>query len=215
LKNEQLTLDIQTQNLVDEDFLVSKSNQAAWKIIKSYPNWDFPLALISGERSCGKTMLGQILKTKFNLPIFDFAQITNINFTNFPGIIIDNYAPTLLSEQEEKLCHLYDEAHSKNKKILLLGKAFDLDKIERSDLKTRLLSSLNAQILPPDDVLGANLILKFFTAHQIEVSPEIINYILQHCERSYVALYNIVENIDALTLKEQQKVTINLIKTLL
>jgi chromosomal replication initiation ATPase DnaA len=121
----------------------------------------------------------------------------------------------LQREQEEQLCHLYDEALAYDKKILLLGRSFDLSKIERIDLKTRLQSSLHAKILPPDDILGGQLLLKLFTARQLEITPEIIDYIWKHCERSYIALHQITQKLDELSLKNGKKIGIALIKSIL
>ena len=160
MDSEQLTLDISSPTSdIENDFLISPSNIAAWKIIETFPHWDFNLSIISGERLCGETTLAKIFAQKFNVPLIDFSEISNFKFAP-SAVAIDNFQPTLLREQEEQLCHLYDEALAYDKKILLLGRSFDLSKIERIDLKTRLQSSLHAKILPPDDILGGQLLLK-------------------------------------------------------
>ena len=170
------------------------------------------IGAITGEKARAKPCCSHFAK-EVGVTIVDFANIAKMNSSFSERIlIIDNFVPTLLVEAEEKLCHLYDHAVQAGKHLMLVGRTFEISQIERTDCKHRLPSALHVSILPPDDILGPELILKYFSEKQLKVTPEIINYIWSHAPRSYHGLHILVATIDELALKKHADISIPLVK---
>ena len=82
-------------------------------------------------------------------------------------------------------------------------------------MRSRLDSIQSAKLLEPNDDLMNVLILKLFHDRQILIKPNIISYLMQRVERSYLGISNIVDLIDNASLSKKKSISINLIKELL
>ena len=84
-----------------------------------------------------------------------------------------------------------------------------------TDLKSRAKSFVNLGIdLPTDDLLRV-IISKSFSDKQIEVTPNVSEYIIKNIERSYEKVFKFIKEIDDLSLSSGKSVNINLIKKVL
>jgi len=81
---------------------------------------------------------------------------------------------------------------------------------------SRLKTFINIKIDLPDDELLINFMIKLFHDKQIIVkNPEIFNFIINRVQRSYEKIFNLINKIDKLLLKENKQLTIPLIKKLI
>ena len=119
-------------------------------------------------------------------------------------------------DEEEYLFHSINLSKELNK-ILLLTTGLDLSKIniKTPDLRSRLDSIQSVNIFEPNDDLMNILILKLFHDRQILIKPNIISYLMQRVERSYLGISEIVDLIDNVSLSKKKSISINLIKELL
>ena len=86
---------------------------------------------------------------------------------------------------------------------------------ELNDLKSRAKSFLNLGIdLPTDDLLRV-IITKSFSEKQIDINPNITDYIIKNIERSYQKVFKFMKEIDDLSLFSRKSININLIKKVL
>ena len=73
----------------------------------------------------------------------------------------------------------------------------------------------SVKILEPNDDLMSALILKLFYDRQILIKPQIVNFLMQRVERSYLGISEIVDLIDSFSLSKNKSISINLIKEIL
>ena len=83
------------------------------------------------------------------------------------------------------------------------------------DLVSRLDAMQTAFIEEPDDMLMEALIIKLFNDRQILIKPNIVNFLMQRIERSYLGVAEIIDLIDKVSLSKKKSVSISLIKGLI
>ena len=83
------------------------------------------------------------------------------------------------------------------------------------DLVSRLDAMQAAFIEEPDDMLMEALIIKLFNDRQILIKPNIVNFLMQRIERSYLGVAEIIDLIDKVSLSKKKSVSISLIKGLI
>ena len=59
------------------------------------------------------------------------------------------------------------------------------------------------------------LIIKLFNDRQILIKPNIVNFLMQRIERSYLGVAEIIDLIDKVSLSKKKSVSISLIKGLI
>ena len=80
---------------------------------------------------------------------------------------------------------------------------------------SRLDAMQTAFIEEPDDMLMEALIIKLFNDRQILIKPNIVNFLMQRIERSYLGVAEIIDLIDKVSLSKKKSVSISLIKGLI
>jgi chromosomal replication initiation ATPase DnaA len=83
------------------------------------------------------------------------------------------------------------------------------------DLASRLRAAPAAAIQPPDDQLLSALIVKLFADRQIQITHEVLDYILPRMERSFAAAHDIVVTADQLALSEKKGISVPLMRRVL
>ena len=81
-------------------------------------------------------------------------------------------------------------------------------KFKFKDLESRFNSIISTKIEKPDDQIIEVIINKFFSDHQVLVPNDVIKYLSGRIIRSYGGLSSLLENINDLSLKNKQKITI-------
>ena len=227
-KNIQLTFNLKKKKIYDENnFLVSKSNKEAYKLINKWPDWLTRKLIVFGDPGNGKTHLSYIWKKKSSAEIINLEKFKKIKFDNFSikkkCFIIENISSFFdkinLKEKEnieKNLLHFYNLI-DENKGYLLLtaSKAPKFWGITLPDLRSRILSSILVNIKKPDDELLASVLVKLFSDKQILIDNKIIKFIVNRSERSFNNLQNLVNKIDEQSLITKKKINISFIKKLI
>jgi chromosomal replication initiation ATPase DnaA len=78
------------------------------------------------------------------------------------------------------------------------------------DLRSRLAATPRARIGAPDDMLLRHLFLKLWRDRGIDVPPELATYVLNRIERSFAAVGEAVERMNAASLATRRPPTIAL-----
>ena len=81
-----------------------------------------------------------------------------------------------------------------------------------ADLRSRMNIVPSIEIKEPDDNLLSALMVKLFMDRQINVSPEIIKYIVSNMQRSFSYAKKLVEEIDNISLAQKRAITIPIVK---
>jgi chromosomal replication initiation ATPase DnaA len=179
-----------------ENFLVAASNQTAYDLVKAYP-WDYAGLNIYGPKASGKTYLANILN----------------EVSHGEAVIIEDVTA---QHNETELFHSLNLAKDQNKKILITS-LVPLAQIgfKLPDLVSRV-SALNAvEITTPDNQLFYVLFARLFSARQLKVSDDVINYLVTRVERSFKAAHDAVEKIDKLSLDQKRNITIPLVRNVI
>ena len=88
-------------------------------------------------------------------------------------------------------------------------------KLKLNDLKSRFNSFIFISIdLPTDDLLKV-IISKSFSDKQINLNPNVSEYIIKNVDRSYEKVFKFLSDLDELSLSSGKSININLIKKVL
>ena len=218
---DQLIIDMPKRSALDrEDFMVNECNQEAIQFIDNFYQRKMKSGVLIGPKGSGKSHLVNvfcknfekekwIISEKKEKDIYKVFQENNV-------VIIEDIDLIASLDEEKYLFHSINLSKELNK-ILLLTSGLDLSKIniKTPDLRSRLDSIQSVKILEPNDDLMNILILKLFHDRQILIKPNIISYLMQRVERSYLGISEIVDLIDNVSLSKKKSISINLIKELL
>ena len=200
-------------NYFEEDFYVSENNFEAYKLIESWPKWSSKFINIFGPSGCGKTHLANIFTRKFNS---FFIKASNLNNNNLSTIkvkeclIIDEYKNNI----EEKLFYsILNQSHLSNQYIIVNSvKPIQSFELKLNDLKSRFSSFVNIAINLPTDELIRVIISKNFSDKQVKIESKLLEYIIKNIDRSYEAIFDLIDKLDDTSLSAGKSININLIK---
>ena len=201
----------------EQDYYVSSSNFSAYELIEGWPNWPDKWVNIFGPKGCGKTHLSNILKKKINsVKILDAKNIDNeiiLNLQKLDCLIIDDYDKNI----DEKIFYSILNQSKQLNGYVVVNSLLPIKDIhfKLPDLKSRAKSFVNLGIeLPTDDLLRV-IISKSFSDKQIDIKPNVSEYIIKNIERSYEKVFKFLKEIDDLSLSSGKSININLIKKVL
>jgi chromosomal replication initiation ATPase DnaA len=173
-----------------KDFFVSAANAEAVRFLDRWGTWPLPVALLIGPAGSGKTHLGRIFARRANARLLDDAD---------------------RAASEESLFHAWNEAVDARRPLLMTARSVPEDwHLALPDLRSRLAATPRARIGAPDDMLLRHLFLKLWRDRGIDVPPELATYVLNRIERSFAAVGEAVERMNAASLATRRPPTIAL-----
>jgi len=227
-KNIQLSFNLKKEKIYEKyDFLVSKSNKQAYKLINKWPDWESRKIIIFGDSGTGKTHLSKIWQEKTSAIILNLNKFKKIKFDNFflkkKKFIIENISNFFdkikkkdKENLEKNLLHFYNLIDEKRGYVVLTAAiAPKFWGINLPDLKSRILSSTTVNIKKPDDELLSAVLVKLFIDKQILIDKKIIKFIVYRSERSFTSLQSLVNKIDEQSLIKKKKINLNFVKKLI
>ncbi len=199
---EQLTFNLPVRAALGrEAFLVAPSNALAVARIDGWRNWPGRALILCGPEGCGKTHLahawardtGAEFVTTASLPGADLPAIVSRRF-----IVVEDCQQVVGQPLAEvALFHLYNMARTQGAWLLLTARTPPATWPDiLADLKSRLQALDLVHIQPPDDDLLAGLLVKLFADRQINVTPDLISYLVSRMERSAAAARDLVARLD-------------------
>ena len=207
---------VHESNYEEGNLVKSSCNNIAINFIEKWPNWslDNRIVCIFGATGSGKTHIARVWKKKSNAKILN--NISNLTLNNiyeintplvFEDINSNIYWP------ENLLFEFINEIKLSENYLLITCKG-NPNKIKWNlkDLISRFSSFVNIEIKLPDDNLIKKILVKQFADRQFSIEKKLIEYISLRIERSYLAINNIVNLIDELTLKYKKPVNLSIVK---
>ncbi len=192
-----------------ENFYATQSNQKAFDVINSLPEWNTFAIIIYGENGCGKTHLAKFASEKEENSTIIAAKDLDIFYKPEHKLVI---VEDIENVNQEALFHLFNNLKENGLLLLTATKSVNHIGFTLKDLRSRLLTIPEIEITEPGDDLILALLLKGFSDLQIDIGNDELQYILKHIERSYTAVYNLIKNIDFHSRSQKRKITIPLIK---
>jgi chromosomal replication initiation ATPase DnaA len=204
----QLVLDLAHRPALEaEDFLVSRSNQAAADFIDRWPDWPQASAVVVAPARAGKTHLANVWRLKSAASRLEAGLLaeSDVAWTGGALLVEDLHAGI---GNERVLFHLLNLARERRMSMLLTSRAppGELD-VALPDLRSRLRALPLVSISPPDETLLKAVLIKHFADRQLAVEPHVINYLALHMEQSMEAAAAVVAEIDSAALAAHRKVT--------
>jgi chromosomal replication initiation ATPase DnaA len=200
-------------NYFEEDFYVSENNFEAYKLIENWPKWPSKLINIFGPSGCGKTHLANVLNNKINSFFIKAAELNDNIFSVVKVkecLIIDEYNNNV----EEKLLYsVINQSHLSNQYIIINTlKPIQSYEVSLNDLSSRFSSFVNISIDLPTDELIKVIISKNFSDKQVKIENKLLEYIVKNIDRSYEAIFDLIDKLDHFSLSAGRSININLIK---
>ncbi|MCC9625761.1 DNA replication protein [Thalassospira sp. MA62] len=202
-----------------DDFMVAQCNGEAVAWIDQWPKWPAPALCLYGPRGCGKSHLAEVWRARSAALRVMAGDLTGANpdelLGDATGLVIEDVDTS--PDFDETVCfHLYNMLKERGGHLLLTATQPPVRwNIVLADLKSRMGAALVCEISPPDDDLMVGLLIKLFADRQINVSPQIISYVLPRIERSFSAMNDLVAAIDRKALAEKRAVTLPLVRAII
>jgi chromosomal replication initiation ATPase DnaA len=204
-----------------EDFLVAPSNRNAVDWIDRWPDWPFTALIVTGPRSCGKTHLAELWQAKAEA---DWVDLRILTVEGAAGIAADTNAALIDNAEraagdppaEVALLQLYNLLRAAGGHLLLTaGQPPHEWPLGLPDLASRLRSAMVVPIDAPSDDLLASVALKQFADRQIVVGDGVIDYLVNHGERSFAGISRAVDALDRAALAGKRPITVVLARDVL
>lgn len=218
--SSQLPLDLGYQPaLTRDDFMVSPCNQIAVHWVDRWPGWPTHALILIGPSAAGKTHLARIWAQNSGADIITPDKLSE-DLLRRPasGHLVIDQADLVIGDRaaEEILFHLYNRTKAMGDHLLLTMRAapFALN-FTVPDLASRLRASLTIGIDEPDDELLSAVLVKLFHDRGLQVSDDVIRYLVPRMERSFAAAAALVARADQAALAQNRAVTIQLVRGLL
>ena len=208
--------------LGEEDFMVTTCNQNAYMAVKMWPDWQHFSLNIYGPKSSGKSHLAHIwistiqntLPRPIQIPILPSHSINMKNVNKITNehqyLVIEDLDSNI---NEEAFFHLYNNYNVPNRFILFTSELPPSKlALKLPDLRSRLNIVPTIEIQQPNDEMLIALIAKQFNDRQIIITQEILDYILNHSERSFDFITKLIAEIDEISWTYGRAVSIPIIK---
>ncbi len=204
-----------------DDFHIGASNQDAVGWIDRWPNWGAPVLILQGAAASGKSHLSAVWQERSGALMIDPEMLTQKSaeeiFALGDALALDGLDPWLGDRKAETtLFHLYNMLKEEQKTMLItMRMAMAQSEFIIPDLASRLRAAPSVTIHAPDDMLLACVLIKLFSDRQLNVSNDVISYLLPRMERSFAAAREIVKSADHMALSEKRGISVPLMRKVL
>ena len=197
--------------------IITPENELAIKWIKNWPNWPKPSKFLNifGPTASGKSIIGRLHRQNSGGKILTSLAKWYPEEMKEKHFILDEVSTTE-SWSEEALFFLYQAVTSKKGTVLILSQnPISSMAWQLADLRSRFRSIHTQEILPLLEKSIKPLLEYHLAKRQCSVSPTVLNFLLPRVRREYSYIQELTYEINMLSLKLQQSVTIGLVKQVL
>ena len=206
----QLVFDLPHRSALGlEDFIVSGSNEAAVRLIDSWPQWPHPVVIVSGPAGSGKTHLANVWCQQASAVIVAAAALDEAaaaKLAECRAIAVEDADRGIASERA--LFHLMNFSREQGLSLLITGRTAPGEwSIGLPDLRSRLRACPVALLGEPDENLLLAVLVKLLHDRQLPATPAAVGYLARHLDRSMAAALAVVEALDKLLWDKPSEIT--------
>lgn len=204
---EQLTFDLPAGvALTAGDFFVSEANAAAYVLVTHVDSWPERKLVLTGPAGSGKSHLARVFATNEDAVIIPAKTLTGDMTRPKKPVVIEDIEG-LTAQGETALFHMHNHMREAGLPLLITARSTPSRwNISLPDLASRMQAATPTEIGDPDDDLLTAIIMKLFADRQIMPSPKLPSYLAARIERSFTAAAEIVEKMDAASLRLKRDV---------
>lgn len=188
-------------------FHVSACNNDALALVERFPQPGQFAAVIVGPKASGKTHLAHIWAARIHAKPFN--AIDPLAPLAHP-VVVDNAENC----DANSLFHLLNNAKASGHAVVLTCTERPAVWSALPDLTSRLNSVETVMLELPDEEALAGVLQKYFADQQLNIAPEVINYLTPRMDRSFQGARNLAEKLNLLALSEKRAITVPLARRL-
>lgn len=208
-QSDQLPLSLPVvASIAREDLLQSPANNLAVELIDNWPDWPSHVVILAGPIGSGKTHMARVWAETSNAKFISMEDLatTAPSLVDEQNIIIENVQSGEVDENA--LFHCFNRAKANGSYLLITCREFPSAwQLKLPDLTSRLRTAHVVELQEPDDQLLFGILVKLFADRQLQIEPNVLDYLVTRMERSLGAAGQIVEWLDNEALARRKKIT--------
>ncbi|OKL42973.1 HdaA/DnaA family protein [Pseudovibrio exalbescens] len=191
-----------------DDYLVSSSNQVAFNLVNSWPEWPSPVVLLAGPIGSGKTHLANVWVEMSGAHIVRAVDLHRFDINTLaesgPVVVEDIH----VGFDERSLFHLFNAVRLHGSTMLITTRSWPQSmNLQLPDLASRFRACTPVEIEEPDDMLLRMVLTKLFADRQIAIDANVVDFLVVRIERSLNTAAQMVDRLDRLALASGRKIT--------
>ncbi|MEP9402899.1 chromosomal replication initiator DnaA [Sphingomonas sp. VNH70] len=159
----------------EDQFLVSPSNAQAVQYLDNWGLWPLPVAILTGPRKSGRTLLARMFAGRSGGMIADDAELAS----------------------ETDLFHAWNQAQAEGRPLLIVADATPpVWRIALPDLRSRIAATPVVRLDAPDELLIETLLQHLFDRKELTAAPDLVRWLARRVDRSHLAVLRVVEALE-------------------
>ncbi len=196
------------ENYAREDFLSGPGNEAALRLIDSWPDWPAGAVALVGPEGSGKTHLATIWAAAAGARVISAHALGEPELRSAlatGALVVEDAAA---AQDERALFHLLNLAREADASLLLTARTAPATwPVAIRDLASRLRALPVATLHAPDDAMLRALIVKLAADRQLALDESVVRYLSTRIERSFAAARAAVIMLDHEALRQGRPAT--------